>query len=163
MKTLLTPTGAEIKIFTSAKEIPIERFSELQKYLAKESNEGSSMEGLSHKLERIKAFIFEGDSDSATKETNNALFCLNNVLNGVNYYSMAFACLVSEIGYKVPLQPFQLRVKTFDSIDVDSLKEVINLLIKHKASYGMIKEEVIEVKKKSIKSWSRYFRRFVQA
>lgn len=150
-------TIGDIKIFSSAKEMSIARYTEFQKYLAKEA----STEGLLHKLERSKAFIEEGKKDESLVELGNAIFDLNTVLSGVNNLSMAFAVLVSEIGLKMPLRAFGItyahttHIHACNDITESGLVHTISLL---RLSYGEVQDEVETLKKKSIPSLRRYFR-----
>ena len=146
-----------IKVYSSAKEMSIARYTEFQKYLAKDA----SVEGMLSRLERSKAFIEEGKKDESLIELNNAILDLNTVLSGVNTLSMAFAVLVAEIGLKVPLRTFGItyghttRIQACTDITEDGLKETISLL---RLSYGEIQEEVETLKKKSTRSSKRFFR-----
>lgn len=133
MKILKTRSGVEIKIYSSAKELTIARYSEFQKYLAMES----SVESLEVKLRRAKAFIEEGQLDNTVKELDNAILSVKTILSGVSYLTYSFAILVAEIGLKV-----------YSDITVEGLNAVISILKGFDLSMGVIEEEVGYVKKK---------------
>lgn len=98
MKIVTTEGGAEIKLYSSAKEMPISRYIEFQKQVTIESGVGASIEAINSRFSRIKAFLEEGQIDNAMLENENALQACFSALSGVSYYTLAFACLVAEIG-----------------------------------------------------------------
>ena len=126
MKTI----NGDIKVFSSGEELSALRYTKLQKYLAIECSAG----GLVPVLERVRAFMKQGDSASAELELNNALFSLNSILNDVPILSRSFAICVAEIGGKV-----------CSDISEDGLDSIISQL---SLSYGDMKKEVDSLKKK---------------
>ena len=132
--TLMRTIDNGVVLYSSPEELPIDRYVKFQKYLIKEA----SVESFASKLDRVKAFIEERDFDSAKVETNNAILCLNSINNGIDYGSMAFACLVYKIGEKVVLD-------TSDS----GLSLVVDQLTKLGLSKKEVKDEVSILKKKS--------------
>lgn len=101
MKSIKSKSGVVIKIYSSASECEMIRYKELQKYLILESCIGDSFSSLEQRLLKLKALIEEGKNRDAILETENAIRGILSVKNGVSYTSMAFACLVAEIGGQV--------------------------------------------------------------
>lgn len=152
MKKLTTKSGSEIKLYSSAKELSIARYSEFQKYLAIDAG---GVSGLSLSSQRIKAFIEEQQYEDAINESNNLNLRINDVLNGISYVCTAFAILVAEIGLKVPLLPFlgrfsPCRIKKIvcEDISEDGLLQLIKILKSLDFTYSFVEEEVDILKKK---------------
>lgn len=101
MRILTSDKGVKITFYASAKECPIDRYIEFQKYLIIESGIGSSISDVSLRYSKIKAFIEEGKLQDALIENENAFKCVNSALNGVSYMSIAFACLVATMGGEI--------------------------------------------------------------
>ena len=139
MRLIKCKNGTIVKIYSSAKEISAQRYSDLQKYLLLESSTGSTADSIKLRLDRIKAFIEESQLPNALLEIEMAQISLNNAINNVSYYNMAFAVLVAEIGGKA----------AFD-ISEDGLQSTIHQLMALDIEHGVIVDEVDLSKKKLI-------------
>ena len=137
MRLIKCKNGTIVKIYSSAKEISAQRYSDLQKYLLLESSTGSTADSIKLRLDRIKAFIEESQLPNALLEIEMAQISLNNAINNVSYYNMAFAVLVAEIGGKTVLDTTE-----------DGLQNTLRQLIELEVTIGDIEEVVDEVKKK---------------
>lgn len=139
MKLVTTDNGTEISIYGSAKELPITRYTELQKYLAMESGIGSNIEAINMHYLRLKALIEEDKKTDAIMENENALLALRTLLNGVSYYGLAFGCLVARIGAEM-----------CEDISEEGLFSTIEKLKVSGLTQGALEDAVEEVKKKSL-------------
>ena len=139
MRLIKCKNGTIVKIYSSAKEISAQRYSDLQKYLLLESSTGSTADSIKLRLDRIKAFIEESQLPNALLEIEMAQISLNNAINNVSYYNMAFAVLVAEICGKA----------AFD-ISEDGLQSTIQQLMALDIEHGVIVDEVDLSKKKLI-------------
>ena len=137
MRLIKCKNGTIVKIYSSAKEISAQRYSDLQKYLLLDSSTGSTADSIKLRLDRIKAFIEESQLPNALLEIEMAQISLNNAINNVSYYNMAFAVLVAEIGGKTVLDTTE-----------DGLQNTLRQLIELEVTIGDIEEVVDEVKKK---------------
>lgn len=117
MKTVES-NGIKIKMYSSPKEAPIKRYTEFQKYLAKDIG----IEHLKPTLERVKSFTQESESNaemvsSILTELDNVQYIIDEINNGVNQASLAFASMVYSIDDVV-----------YNDITEDGLKIVVEKL-----------------------------------
>ena len=120
----------QVKIFSSAKEMPIGRYADFQKYLSANSD---PVQG----LQRVKAFIQEGRNEDAITEIDNAIQASNEAKNSVGILSYPFAVLVAEISGKV-----------VNDTTIDGLNRTVELLTEIGISQEDCDNAVEEVKKK---------------
>lgn len=97
MKTLETPLGNKITIYSSAKELPITRYNELQKQLLLISGIGSSVEDANARYVKMLAYLAENKIEDAKLEIVNSRATFLSIMGGVNYNTKAFACFVKSI------------------------------------------------------------------
>ena len=129
MKIITTKSGVEIKIFSSAKEMSIGRYSDFQKYL--------TTPDLQTSLLRIKAFNQEGKAEDIDIEVNNAIEALLNLQSGIGVYTLPFACIVAEISGKVA-----------NDTTIDGLNTIVEQLKALDITQYDIEMSVEELKKK---------------
>jgi len=72
MKTLETPLGNTITIYSSAKELPISRYNELQKQLLLISGIGASVEDANARYVKILSYLAENKIDDVKQELINS-------------------------------------------------------------------------------------------
>lgn len=137
MKTIKTQSGGVIKIYESARELTIERYTDFQKYLAIQSGMGSDMQSCIARVSRLEAYLLDDKKEDCLTEVENLKNCLNAVFSGVGYYTIAFAVLVAEINGK-PCR--DLTLSGYQSV-ISELKEM-------GISQGQVEDEVEDVKKK---------------
>ena len=135
MKIIKTQSGVEVKIFSSAKDMPIGRYSIFQSYLVK----NIGVESFLAFLNRAKVFLQEGDFENAEVEINNSITGVLSLNNGIGLHTHCFAILVAEIDGK------QARDTTDEGLGV-----VIEQLKALNITQAEIEDSVEEVKKKSI-------------
>lgn len=90
---IIESNGKIIKIFSSAKEMPIRRYNDFQRFIIEEVN----LETLCLSLKRTKAFIQEAKYDESEIEVTNSLDILSDLFKGVSLASRCFAVLIYEI------------------------------------------------------------------
>lgn len=138
MRTITTDTGTAIQIYSSAKEMPIHRYTAFQKYLLMESGIGASMESIGTHFSKLHSFIVNAMHEEAKKEAENLHFSFFSILNEINYQSLAFACMVYSIG---------------DTPITDISDENLPLIVKQLGQAGVTLSETEElsdeIKKKS--------------
>lgn len=79
------------------KELPIDRYSEFQKYLLQDSGMGSDIESIQRHNEKIDLFLAANKIPEAITERTNQHFNFFFMLNQVNITHCSFAILVSSI------------------------------------------------------------------
>lgn len=81
----------------SIKELPIDRYSEFQKYLLQDSGMGSDIESIQRHHEKIDLFLAAGKTQEAINERLNQHFNFFFMLNRINITHLSFAVLVSAV------------------------------------------------------------------
>jgi hypothetical protein len=87
----------KLKLYKSAEELPVLRYSRFQKYQIIESGIGSNIEAVSNHFAKVFEFFAHSMHEEAFNETKNMFYNFNNLLEGNNIQSMSFACLVHSI------------------------------------------------------------------
>lgn len=146
MKIITTSKGENIEFYSSASELPIDRYTAFQKYLVLESGIGSTPQAIANRYLKIKALIEEGKYKDALIENENAYKAVISATEGVQYGSMAFACLVARIGSYCA-----------DDLTEDGLLRVTELLEKSGVLQSEISNSVEESKKKIDEELKSYF------
>jgi len=82
------------------KELPIDRYSEFQKYLLQDSGMGSDIEAIQRHNEKIDLFLAANKIPEAITERTNQHFNFFFMLNRINITHISFAVLVSSIADK---------------------------------------------------------------
>lgn len=137
MRLITTEAGARITIYSEAKEMPIARYSELQKHSIISSGIGSSAEEVDARYAKTAAFITEDKKVEALKELENARFAILSTLQGVNYATYCFACFVKTINDKY-----------YNDLSEDGLDLVLTALKATGITQQEVEDAVEEVKKK---------------
>ena len=138
MRTLKTLNGNTVQVYSTAKEMPIVRYNEFQKYLLIDSGIGADVETIDGHYAKQIAYIASDKKDDAIKEAENTRHALASVLSGINYGSMAFAVMVTHID-GVP----------YDDISEEGIERTVKVLEATGISQGEV-EEATEVLKKKI-------------
>lgn len=127
-----------IKVFASAEELPIKRYSKFQKYSLLETGIGSNMESIGAHFGKLFEYLGYQMNAEALQESKNLYYNFHLMLEEVNIESMAFACLIHSMD----------GTEITDTSE-DGLKVIVELL----SEYGLTQKEVeshnSEVKKKS--------------
>lgn len=97
MHTIQTKEGHTITLYNNVKQLPVNRYNEVQKYLLMDSGVGSDMEAIQSRYARLYAFLAEKKIEEAQKEAENMYYTHYSILEAINYKSYAFCCLISEI------------------------------------------------------------------
>ena len=133
MRILKTDSGHEIAVYSSAKEMPIGRYSDFQKYLISDIG----VEQLNGFLERAKAYTEEAKQEDAIVEINNALQAITSLKSGVSILTYAFAVLVAQIDGNGVIDT------TFEG-----LTRIIETLRSFDITQAEIEDAILDVKKK---------------
>src|SRR5882724_3654573 len=96
MRSIETPQGKFI-IQESIKELPIDRYSEFQKYLLQDAGIGSTIEDVYKHSEKIDVFLSAGKIQEAINERANQHFNFFFMLNKINIGHLSFAVLIESI------------------------------------------------------------------
>jgi hypothetical protein len=128
--------GGEVKIYSSAKEMPIGRYADFQKYLV----QNIDVRDLTSILSKATAFSQEGMNKECEIEIENANKAILSLQTGIPITSYCFAVLVAEIGLKQPL--------ICNDTTIDGLNQTISELNKLGITQQEIEDAIEDVKKK---------------
>lgn len=137
MRLITTQNGTKIKIFSSAKELTIDRYTELQKQIIISATIGDDAQSAISSVEKLKDFIEDGKYEDSVIQCKNLLQSLKFATYRQSCTSAAFAVLVAEID----------GVAATD-ITTDGLLFTIEKLKESGITQGELEESVEELKKK---------------
>lgn len=137
MRTVKIGTNT-IELYSSARELPIKRYHELQKNLLVDSGIGSTMEDVVKHYSNINAFLEHEKIQEAKVEMNNLNMNLYAMMSRYNTKSLSFATLVTKIN----------GVPCNDLTD-EGLMATVRLLEQTGITYDKLETELQESKKKS--------------
>ena len=90
-------TGGNIKIRESIKELPIDRFTDFQKYLVQDSGIGSDMGAVNNHFGKWDRLASAGKIDEAMRERHNLHMNIFLMINQINIQHITFCCLVDSV------------------------------------------------------------------
>ena len=123
----------EIKVFSSAREMPIGRYSDFQKYLSSRTG----IDGLNITLNKAKAYLQEGKLEDSEIEINNAITGVLSLQSGVDVLSYGFAIMVVEIDGKMA-----------NDTTIEGLNSTLEKLRDIQITQQDLEDSVIDLKKK---------------
>ena len=130
----------DIQYYTSIKEMPANRYTELQKMIAYDCHVGSDFADAVKHLEKLLMFVGTVDNEEVVKEATNLHNNYFFLISGLNFKSMTLACLVKTIdGEQVTIT------------DEESVKD-ISRRIGEAISQQEVEDKIDEVKKNSKES-----------
>jgi hypothetical protein len=130
--------GHELKMYNSAEELPIKRYSKFQRYNILESGVGSDIESIGSHFGKMFEFLNYKMNEEALQEAKNLYYNFFLILQEVNLPGLAFCCLLHSIDGE-PLY----------DLSEDNLKAVCDRLDKIGITQASIVTHSSEVKKKS--------------
>lgn len=135
----VTVNNHRLKLFASAEEVPIRRYSRFQKYNLIESGIGSDISSIGLHFGKLFEFIVHKMNEAALQEGKNLYYNFYMLLEEISVPGMAFCCLLHSIDDDV-----------IDDISEDNLKATVTKL----SAIGLTQAHVTEwnsrLKKKSI-------------
>jgi len=131
----------DIQYYSSIKEMPANRYTELQKMIAYDCHVGSNFSDAIKHLEKLLMFVGKVDNEEVVKEATNLHNNYFFLISGLNFQSMTLACMVKTIdGEEVTIT------------DEESIKD-ISRRIGEAISQQEVEEKIDEVKKNSEESF----------
>lgn len=89
--------GGKIKIRETIKELPIDRFTDFQKYLVQDSGIGSDMLSVEKHFGMWDRLASAGKIDEAMRERHNLHMNIYLAINRINIQHISFVCLVDSV------------------------------------------------------------------
>jgi hypothetical protein len=126
--------GKEITFYSSIKEMPIERYIILQTYLMQESGIGSTMADVENHFRGIDTFLSSEKIQEAITERQNLHMNIYAALNGINFKSLSFACMIGSIDkQEIGCMEYDLKeaIKKLKGISVGEIEEILTDLKKN--------------------------------
>lgn len=96
--TTTTINNTKIVLYSSIKELPISRSKAMQNYILQDSGIGNTMQDIDSHLTKSIMFLAASKYDDCKEELTNLRYSFYSMINGVDYKSKAFACLIKQIG-----------------------------------------------------------------
>lgn len=125
-----------VQLYSSIKELPIERSKKFNHYILQDVGIGNKMEDVDDHLARIMVFMSNDKKTEALEELKNLRFNLFSMVSEWNYSSTAFGYLIKSVNGK--------------AVDLDS-PESVTALIAELSGKGlteeMVESSIEEVKK----------------
>lgn len=155
MKILELP-GSNVCVYIreTPNELPINRFTDFQKYLIQAAGIGSKVSDVENHFKKLLSFLQSGQVDNAARETYNLIYNIHLNLNKIDIDSFAFLSLIDQLGFIDRTK--KSTDKDFTSFEkvTDYSEESLRRLSTRLGEYGLTKLMVLdiinEVKKKSI-------------
>lgn len=97
MRTVKLESGNSFEIHESQKQLPINRYTDFQKYLLQEAGVGSTIEDLDRHFKLLDTFLGAGALEDAMRERHNLHIGLYLQINKINIEHISFACLIHSI------------------------------------------------------------------
>lgn len=96
MKTIEL-NNAKLVLYSSIKELPQSRYRTMQHYLLHDSGIGNTMADIDRHLNNSIVFLSNSKTAECKTELANLRYSFYSMINGIDYKTKAFACLVKEI------------------------------------------------------------------
>lgn len=96
MKELKSGTH-KIKLYSSIKEMPVQRYNAMQGYLMQDAGIGSTMQDVEAHFRNLDMFLSAGKIQEAITERQNLHMNFFTAINNISFKSLSFACLISTI------------------------------------------------------------------
>ena len=157
MRILELPANKTVHIRETAKELPINRYTDFQKYLIQVAGLGSDMPGVDIHFGKLFRFLGAGMTEEASREAYNLYNNIFLAINKVDIDSVAFNCLVDSITHYKPDPDPKTGKLPIDYIETitDYSEAGLIALAGRLGEYGltrlMVDDILQDVKKKSIR------------
>lgn len=100
MRTVNLKSGNYFKIHESQKQLPINRYTDFQKYVLQDAGVGSTIEDIDKHFKMLDTFLSADQMDDARRERYNLHIGLYLQINKINIEHISFACLIHSINDK---------------------------------------------------------------
>jgi hypothetical protein len=142
MRTIILPgSKKEVKIKETPKELPINRWTDFQKYLIQAAGIGSDMGAVNGHFSKLITLLGAGLVEDAAREVHNLQMNAFLMLNKIDINSIAFNCLVDEFDDK--------KIEDYSEKGLIDLSQRLGAAGLTRA---MVDDVISEVKKKSIEA-----------
>jgi hypothetical protein len=131
----------KIRLFASAEELPIGRYSRFQKYNLIESGVGATTEAIGSHFSNLFTLLSHNMAQDALTEAKNLYYSFYMMLEEISVPGMAFSCLIHSIDNE-----------PFTDTSEDSLKATVTRLSDYGLTQATVTHWIDLIKKKSTMS-----------
>lgn len=137
--TTIQINNITIELYSGIKELPIQRFKIFQNYLLQDSGIGNTMEDIDKHLANTIMFLGADKKTEAKEELTNVRYTFYSLLNGIDYKTKSFACLVKKID---GLEYADLSTEGLDNV-VNKLEEIGATIEEIQSHWHQVKKNLI--------------------
>lgn len=105
MKTVNLKHGNSFRIHETQKQLPINRYTDFQKYVLQDAGIGSTLADIDRHFQMLHSFLGAGKVEEAARESHNMHINLYLAINKISTKNISFACLIESINDK-PITDF---------------------------------------------------------
>ena len=125
-----------LMVYETIKELPVKRYNKFQSYLMLDSGIGSTMADVDRRFTNLDTFLSAGKLKEAAEERNNLHYAIYSNINGINYKSLSFGCMIHSF-----------KGKPVTDLEESSLMELLNKLSDSGLTQMMVQEQIDDLKK----------------
>lgn len=137
------PKITTLKLYQDIDETPVEQWNLYNEFALRDSEIGSTMQDIYKRYGTLAALIKSKQTDKAITEMDNLFQTYWSAMNGINFQSLQFGCMI-----------FSINNDPIEDYSEDNLKKVLGDLSKRGLTMKLVKQEIEEVKKKFRFNWS---------
>lgn len=126
----------KIVLYSSIKELPLARYKAMQNYLLQDSGIGNTMADIDRHLHNAILFLGSTKTAECKEELTNLRYSFFSMVNGIDYKTKSFACLVKRIDDVV-----------CDDITSDGLTSTVDALVASELAAADVETVWTDVKK----------------
>lgn len=129
----------KILLYDSIEDLPIRNWHLFNKYVLIQTGKGSTIEDLVSRYSRLDKFIGGGKIKEAAGELANLWQGMFDALNGLDYKSLAFGCLI-----------YSIDAERVDDYSESGIHQILDGFVIDHISIGILNEHFESIKKKLI-------------
>ncbi len=141
MRTVNLGSGNSFQIHESQKQLPINRYTDFQKYVLQDAGIGSTMDAVDRHYKMLDTFLSGDAIEDARRERQNLHINLYLQINQINIEHISFACLVHSI-----------NEKALEDFSENNLTEVCRQLGRMGLTQEMVSDVLENVKKNLVQN-----------
>lgn len=149
MKEITTETGAKIVLYSGVKELPMDRYNELKKYVLRDVGIGSDIGSTAKHFETLDMLLSGDKLHEARRQRINMHTSFFLAIEKINIKHICFAIFVNTIDDK-PV------ITDRDEISEDELIRICRILEKTKLKQSQVEDVIDDLKKKLTPNWKSY-------
>ena len=136
----------KVSFYDSIKEMPSDRYNELQKMFYYTIGVGSEVKDFNNHFSKLISYISNNKNDNAIQEMKNLYNCYYNAINGISPYALCMMAMIKDVDGEEYLG---------DSLE--DHQEKVMFLSKKGLKHGQVVDVVEDVKKNFIQNLDATF------